>query len=195
MGEYEKIQIDNLQDLIHKVRGLARLQSLYPIVVDYSTYKRILEVSNNYEAFFLTLKLTEGWLEKCIESIEGDKEDLKDGRREGVEDIEVKEKSNVYDAIIKQYPDTHYPLSKAFIEKECSETRKETGFIYFSDLNNVQKVDWLREQTKKIKLAFLQMPPLKGRLAKICVENVYSSLTEAGMYLGFQLEEFAIDET
>ena len=75
------------------------------------------------------------------------------------------------------------------LNEDLLEDFKKNGFSYYSELNSVQQIDWIREQTKKVTMSFLQMPPLGGALAKTCVQNVYTHLTEARFNLGFQLQE------
>jgi hypothetical protein len=164
----------------------------HPLKIDYSITQIIGIVPGDcYGRSHISLSMAKAWMGKCLAALGEESPYKNDGRRERLEDIEeTADAINVVDAIIKEYPDTQYPLSKAFITLDDTLARKEEGFTYFSDLTYIQKIDWLREQIQKIKLDFLTMTPIQGATARICVQNVYSHLTEARMYLRLQLKEF-----
>jgi hypothetical protein len=192
MEKYEKIQATHLVGLREKVSGLMCLMKTHPLKIDYSAVSAVGYVpGEHYIRANVSLVMAKAWMGKCLEAIGKESPNKNNGRREELDDIEESSDCiEVVDAIIKQYPDTKYPLSRAFITVDDALARKEDGFVYFSGLSYVQKTDWLREQIQKVKVDFLSMPPITGPKARICVQNVYTHLTEARMNLGLQLKEF-----
>ena len=192
MEAYKEIQVTSLIDFREKVDGLMTLMIIHPLVVDFAKFRAIGKFPGEpYNRCHTSLSLAKAWMGKAMESLGTETPYKNDGKRDTIADIEPTADTHaVLDAIIKEYPDTKYPLTKAFIVLEKEQQTKAKGFTYFSDLSAVQKVDWLREQTKKVKLDFLKMPPLTGPKARICINNVYTHLTEARMHLGFQLQEY-----
>jgi hypothetical protein len=134
---------------------------------------------------------------KILEGLSSDNPYPNNGKRNSVQDIEpTAEDNDVLDAIIKAFPDTKFPLTQAFITRN-NETntldKKNKGLTYYSDLDYIQKVDWLREQIKKVNIAFLRMNPLPGVLIGKAISNVYTHLSESRFHLGFEFQRMRID--
>ena len=185
-----KFAIETVRDFRLQVDGLMALnregRPFQSIHAPFKTQK-----NKEWEQAYDSLKFAKGWMGKILEGLHTDSPYKNDGKRDSVKDIEpTAEVSHVVDAIIKAHPDTEYTLRKAFIfsTEEPTLINKENGFVYFSDLEYVQKVDWLREQIKKVVIAFLGMNPLPGKLIGICITNAYTHLSEARFHLGFELQ-------
>ena len=139
-----------------------------------------------------SLRLAKAWLGAMLGELGKESPYRNDGKRETAKDVEpAAETAQVVDAIIKSYPDIDYPLHKAFITSDMVGNTlyiKDKGFSYYSDLSEVAKLDWMREQIKKVLTDFMRMKPITGGpLLSICVTNVYTHLSEARFHLGFAL--------
>jgi len=191
-----QVAIKTVKEFRMQVDGLMQLMiehtSNHPSLTPHSHAQYVPGMSREVSDAYHSLRMAKAWMGKILEGLSADNPYPKDGQRNNVKDIEPTADVNpVIDAIIKAHPDVKYPLTKAFItlHNETNELeKKQKGLQYYSDLDYIQKIDWLREQMKKVTIAFLRMNPLPGVLIGKAISNVYSHMSEARFHLGFEFQ-------
>ncbi len=150
----KKRTVNNIKDIRLLIDGLVSLLEASP---DLTT-----KLSSE---LLMNLQYSKGWLCQLIE----DKETSK---------------LLVIDAMLTSFPGREYDLKSSFImvnDEVIIGPGNEPGMNYFTDLNTVQKVEWLEKQIRILLKRFMSLPPAETIIQRKCVDNVYTRLTEAGI--------------
>lgn len=163
---------NQVKELRVKIDGLARLtKQLKPITLDekYSFFKKPHdENSKEIEKAVDSLYLAKAWLGKVLGELGTETPYKNDGKRKSVEDIEPT--ADVYPKEIEGH--------------KIGTTWRIEGLN--REPNHIEKVDWLRQEIKKLSGKISCLPDNDYRL-DLYEERAEQYLDEARFWLGFEL--------
>lgn len=170
---------NQIKELRVKIDGLAQLtKELKPIskylgVGESESSKPFLFNSKEIEKAVDSLYLAKAWLGKMLGELGTETPYANDGKRKSVKDIEL-------------------TADQSWYKKE--ELNHDMNFDLFREKNHIEKVDWLRQEIKKLFIPILNLQISDYNITIRYWNNCLTELEKSRFWLGFELERCKNEE-
>jgi hypothetical protein len=170
-----RIQIDGIAQLTKELKPLDALWENPDNAPDNAVFKHIMINSNEIKEAHKSLLLAKAWLGKVLQELGEENPYKNDGNRKTVADIEsATDKNEDGKILIYSNKEQYQVMNNAWKVDE-----NKTLF------NNIEKVDWLREEIQK--LIDIKGLNLRGISNHAFIKSI-DYLIEARFWLGFELQ-------
>lgn len=183
-----RINIDALSQLIDHLQPIEKSKIVWDEVNTNAIKNKIWnEKSKELTKSYDSLILAKSWLGKILESLGEETPYKNDGKRKDITDIEEpSDVAIVVAGLRKPFTDRPNRSKKVAVAKDTWELNGRSMSDY-SNMNHIEKIDWLREEIKQLTNELVDYPAESTMIGRYFV-NVYTWLSEARFWLGFELQ-------